>query len=160
GIDNTPDAMNCGEQNFMLQRLPPDLLIVQDKSGSMMDPPSSGGASKWTQMIGALNSALGMPAAQQARGGLVFFPSRIFCGTSTTPNVPVGPNTQSQIQAALNANSPGGATPTQAAERAATQYLLGLSDPNPKFIVLATDGDPNCAGLGGSDAAGAEQAIT
>src|SRR5215813_13757130 len=40
GIDNSPDAMSCGMQDFTLQRLPPDLLIVQDKSGSMNDPPS------------------------------------------------------------------------------------------------------------------------
>src|SRR5262245_14269788 len=46
GIDHTPDAMNCGVQTFTpTAGLPPDLLIVLDKSGSMMDPPSSGGAS-------------------------------------------------------------------------------------------------------------------
>ena len=161
-IDNNPDAATCGEQTFMLQRLPPDLLIVQDKSGSMMDPPSSGGASKWSQMVGALNMSLAMAQAQQARWGLVFFPSDNACGTATSPNVPVGPNTQGQITSALNANSPGGATPTQAAVRAATSYLMGLTDQNPKFIVLATDGQPNCGAGGGfgDDSAGAEQAIT
>ena len=35
---------NCGVETFQLQRQPPDVLIVQDKSGSMNDPPSTGGA--------------------------------------------------------------------------------------------------------------------
>jgi hypothetical protein len=159
GIDSNPDAMDCGEQTFMLQRLPPDLLIVQDQSGSMMDPPSGGGASKWAQMTGAINMSLSTSQAQQARWGIVFFPNDGFCGTSTTPDVAVGPNTQGQIQSSLAGHSPNGATPTQAAVRAATTYLTGLSDTNPKFIVLATDGQPNC-GSGVDDNAGAEQAVT
>ena len=160
-IDNNPDAMDCGEQTFMLQRLPPDLLIVQDQSGSMMDPPSAGGASKWSQMTGAINMSLSTSQAQQARWGIVFFPNDGACGAATTPDVPVGNNTQSQIQSSLSSHSPNGATPTQAAVRAATSYLMGLTDSNPKFIVLATDGEPNCGSGGfGDDAAGAEQAIT
>src|SRR5262249_6222579 len=102
GIDNTPDAMNCGGQTFMLQRLAPDLLIVQDQSGSMMDPPSSGGASKWAQMTGALNMSLAMSQAQQARWGIVFFPNDGLCGTAATPDVPVGAGTQGQIMSALS----------------------------------------------------------
>src|SRR4051794_27227594 len=49
-------SMNCGEQNFMLVKgLPPDLLIVLDRSGSMDLSPPSGGGSKWTQMTAAIN---------------------------------------------------------------------------------------------------------
>jgi hypothetical protein len=110
-------------------------------------------------MTGALNMSLAMSQAQQARWGIVFFPNDGLCGAATTPDVPVGNNTQGQIMAALSSHSPGGATPTQAAVRAATSYLMGLQDTNPKFIVLATDGEPNC-GSGLDDAAGAEQAIT
>src|SRR5215470_17635706 len=56
GIDNTPDALNCGVENFALQPgLPPDLMIVLDRSGSMSDPPGTGGATKWVQVTGALN---------------------------------------------------------------------------------------------------------
>jgi hypothetical protein len=154
--------MNCGEQTFMLQRLPPDLLIVQDQSGSMMEPPAGGGASKWTQMTGAINMALGASQAQQARWGIVFFPNDGFCGAATTPDVPIGASAQGAIQSALARHSPNGGTPTQAAIRAATSYLVALQDTNPKFIVLATDGEPNCGlgGFDGADDAGAEQAIT
>src|SRR5689334_12471590 len=54
GIDNSPDAINCGVQNFDLQRgLPPDVLVVLDGSDSMSSPPTDGGAAKWTQVTGA-----------------------------------------------------------------------------------------------------------
>jgi hypothetical protein len=113
-------------------------------------------------MTGAINMSLATSQAQQARWGIVFFPNDGLCGAANTPDVAVGNNTQSQIQSSLAGHSPGGATPTQAAVRAATSYLMGLQDANPKFIVLATDGAPNCSGggLGGADDAGAEQAVT
>ncbi|HJZ87513.1 MAG TPA: vWA domain-containing protein [Polyangia bacterium] len=158
GIDNSPDAMSCGMQDFTLQRLPPDLLIVQDKSGSMNDPPSGGGASKWQQITTALSMSVVMSQAQ-IRWGLVFFPSDILCGTSSTPSVPVGPNNAGAVQSAIAGTSPGGATPTQHAVRDATSYLLGLADSNPRYIVLSTDGEPNCS-FGVNDNAGAEQAVT
>jgi hypothetical protein len=42
----------------------------------------------------------------------------------------------------------GSQTPTRAAENAAVTYLTGLTDANPRFIVLATDGQPNCPASG------------
>src|SRR5258706_13916089 len=35
GVTPSPDGANCGVQQYGLQNVPPDLLIVQDKSGSM-----------------------------------------------------------------------------------------------------------------------------
>src|SRR5882672_929249 len=59
---------------------------------------------------------------------------------------------------------PGGRTPTAAAVMSGATYLNGLADPNPKYILLATDGEPNCAGGrqgggGGTDRAGAVAAV-
>src|SRR5260370_30887076 len=63
--------------------------------------------------------------------------------------------------AGIAARKASGATPTTAAIAGASAYLLRLTDLNPKFILLATDGLPNC--LGGdnsaSDASGAIQAV-
>src|SRR2546422_8505424 len=62
GIDPMPDAMECGVQTFMPRpNLPPDLLIVLDRSFSMTDPPAAGGASKWMQVTMAIDSVLGDP---------------------------------------------------------------------------------------------------
>jgi len=59
----------------------------------------------------------------------------------------------------------GSRTPTRAGENAAVTYLtqLGMTEPNPKFIVLATDGSPNCPAMGNTDTddtAGAVAAVT
>ena len=56
----------------------------------------------------------------------------------------------------------GSQTPTRAAENAAVTYLTGLTDTSPKFIVLATDGLPNCPVSGNAsndDAPGAIAAV-
>jgi hypothetical protein len=43
-----------------------------------------------------------------------------------------------------NAPERNGATPTRGAVESATAYLKTVTSPNPKFILLATDGQPNC----------------
>jgi hypothetical protein len=157
------DAPTCGVMDFPLMRgTPPDLLIVQDKSGSMNMSPSGGGASKWQQMTVALNQSVSSTQSQ-INWGLVFFPSDNQCGAATTSDVPIAVNNATAIQNALANQQPGGATPTHDAMESAAAYLAGLGDTNPKFIVLATDGEPNCgagSGFGGNDDANAEQSIT
>src|SRR5215813_3110415 len=82
GIDNTPDALNCGVENFTLQPgLPPDLMIVLDRSGSMSSAPGSGGASKWAQVTGALNSTV-MQLQSQIKFGLEYFPTDSDCAVA------------------------------------------------------------------------------
>jgi hypothetical protein len=143
GIDNNPDAANCGVQTFTpTQGLPPDLLIVLDKSGSMMDPPGSGGASKWMQVTGALNSTVAMLGAQ-IKFGLEFFPTDSSCGVANVA-VPVAPNNAAPITSAIAGQSPGGSTPTADAIYRAAMTLNAVGDQNPKYILLATDGDPTC----------------
>jgi hypothetical protein len=152
---------NCGVETFQLQRQPPDVLIVQDKSGSMNDPPSTGGASKWSQVTSAIGGAV-MSTQASIYWGITFFPSNSSCGTSTSPTVGVATNNYNAINSALGARSPGGSTPTAQAMLDAGNYLAGLNDGHSKYIVLATDGLPNCAGgvSGAADDAGAEMAIS
>jgi hypothetical protein len=83
------------------------------------------------------------------------------CGVApNTVTVPVAAMNGGAIATALalrtdaNGNVTNGSrTPTRAAENAAVNYLSGLTDPNPKFILLATDGQPNCpvSGSGAND---------
>ena len=46
----------------------------------------------------------------------------------------------------------GSRTPTRLAENAAVNYLDTVQTSNPKFILLATDGQPNCAASGSNSA--------
>jgi hypothetical protein len=165
GITPSADA-NCGLQTYGLDKLPPDLLLILDKSGSMgMDAAGQrcnmAGCSKWDQMTGAINTVVAMTETT-TRWGLKFFPNDNACGVNNGVTVPIGPNNAAAINGAIAGVAPGGNTPTRSAETSGGAYLMGLPDPNPKFIVLATDGLPNC-GMGGnamnSDAPGAERAV-
>ena len=49
------------------------------------------------------------------------------------------------IQLYIGSQPPAGNTPTADAIKYATTYLQTVKDGNKKFILLATDGDPNCA---------------
>ena len=76
--------------------------------------------------------------------------------------VPIGLDTAPAITAALDAADPNGSTPTTAAVTLGGDYLASLTTPNPRFIVLVTDGQPTCAnGNGnGDDSMAAIAAVT
>jgi hypothetical protein len=60
--------------------------------------------------------------------------------------VPIGSNTADAVKTQIQNATTSLSTPTSAALKAATAYLKTLTDANPKFILLATDGEPNCGG--------------
>jgi hypothetical protein len=77
--------------------------------------------------------------------GLVFFGSDSMCGVSSTPIVPITPgNSYMPISQAYATNMPSSFTPTESAVNAAVTYMQTLTDTNPKYLLLATDGLPNC----------------
>jgi len=70
------------------------------------------------------------------------------------PQVNIGANTTAAITNALNRTNPAGNTPTTLALQRGGDYLATLTDNNPKFMVLVTDGAPTCGNAqgGGDDA--------
>jgi hypothetical protein len=102
-----------------------------------------GANSKWSQLTSALSTVL----AQTDMGvnwGIKFFSDNGACSASAAPPVPVGPMHAAMVTAAVNGTNPGGNTPTRDAITNGAQYLAGVNDQNPKFLLLATDGLPNC----------------
>jgi hypothetical protein len=171
-------GMNCREVMQPLAKLPPDILIVLDASGSMNDDPSNtactngcGATSKWAQMTPAINQVVAA-TDMTVNWGLKFFADTdATCGVGNNVAVQVGVNTAGAVQTAIagrtSANggvTNGSRTPTRLAETAGANYLRGLTDMNPRFIVLATDGLPNCAPGNGDtaadDSAGAVMAVS
>ena len=179
GIGVDAATPNCGQTSVSVMPLPPDILIVQDRSLSMTDDsndqPCTGGSaagdgncgatSKWAQVTAALNQVVGQTQTT-VNWGLIFFGDEVkSCVPGTTPDVAITPGASSQmIQAAFNGVLFTGSTgtPTTAVMNSAVQYLQGLTDPNPKYLLLATDGEPNCAGgnVNATDATGAENAVS
>jgi hypothetical protein len=168
GSGPSPDGSNCGLQQYGLQNVPPDLLIVEDKSGSMANDLNDNmcmqGAmceTKWADTVAGIEMVTAMTDTT-IRWGLKYFANDRGCGVMDGAAVPIGPNNAMPIATSLNMTMPGGSTPTRLAINSAVTYLQGVADPNPKFILLATDGEPNCAPgarAQDDDAAGAVAAV-
>jgi len=170
---------SCGQTNVDIMPLPPDILIVQDRSLSMTDDnndkPCAGGsasgngncgaASKWSQTTTALDTVLGQTDASVNWGLYWLGDEAAQCGVSANPAVKIEPAGFNDISGAFAANTFNGqpGTPTAAVMNAAVTYMKTLTDPNPKYLLLATDGEPNCpAGantLNTNDDTGAEMAV-
>jgi hypothetical protein len=152
---------NCGGTRVEAMRVPVSLLLVIDKSGSMTDEPTGFGTSKWEAMKEALGAAVANAPATVATG-LLLYPYRgvtdipLECEGMTCCAVPsaesavlvgVAASNASRIDDVLDSTSPGGGTPTAAAlERALAYYTEGegLLLAGEKYVLLATDGGPNC----------------
>jgi hypothetical protein len=95
--------------------------------------------------------------------GLMFFGSDNMCGVSATPNVPIAANDYTAISQAYANGTPGSYTPTRTAVNAGAAYMATLTDTNPKYLLLATDGLPNCIpgdnNVSDDDSAGAKTAV-
>jgi hypothetical protein len=172
GPDAGPDAgsvVACGSVVELLRPIPPDVLLVLDKSGSMNDEPDGkhcqGGCglfSKWTQMTVAIEHVVGTTAS--VNWGLKLFATpSLGCNVDDGVEVPVGPSNAAAITSVIAQAKLGSHTPTRFAESNGAAYLATLTDQRPKYLLLATDGLPNCDPINPSmmadDSAGAEQAV-
>jgi hypothetical protein len=150
GIGVDAAAPNCGQTSVSVMPVPPDILIVQDKSLSMtMDPtgaacaPTATGCSKWSQVSAAMDTVV-MATQGAVNWGLIFFGSDNMCGVNTMPSVSIAANNYTAVSQAYAGNQPSSYTPTEAAVNAAAAYMQTVTDQNPKYLLLATDGLPNC----------------
>jgi hypothetical protein len=169
GVSN-PDS-NCAAVNQGAVPLPPDILIVQDRSGSMdwsadgTCMRNCGAASRWNQVTAALNEVVTMTDTT-VNWGLKFFGSSTnSCTTSAAPEVPIAPMNGPAITAAIGRTTTGSPTPTRLGVNAGAAYMATLTDTNPKYLLLATDGLPTCdpaqpTMMNADDSVGAQQAVT
>lgn len=145
-------GMLCGLEKFDLERLPPEVLLVQDRSGSLrgLDPPRN--TPRWQEVLPAVMEVVNGTAAMVS-WGLKFFPSKTDpkarssgCTFQVDPGVevPIAANNAPAVIGALTASMLMSSTPTADAIKASVAYLKTLTTKNPKYLLLATDGEPNC----------------
>jgi hypothetical protein len=161
---STADGGNCGITTAPLNKQPPDVLLVLDKTGSLLDAMDSSkqcaaGSTtcqqRWATLVSGLNAVL-TSSSTNVNWGLETFNSDGSCGVAP-PEVPIAPGAAgaTAVQTYIAGITPNGSTPTTLAITTAVTYLQTLTDPNPKYILLATDGEPNCKGGGGGGGGGA-----
>ena len=143
-IDTDADTDTCAESTFIVEKPVVDVLVVLDRSTSMCND------NLWVPMRDATIQVV-TDMEDEVNFGLELFPGET-SGTAVncvnpTIAVEIGTvDTSSVISAHLNGLNPicGGATPTAAALVNAKAYLNGLGGTSHKFVLLATDGAPNC----------------
>jgi hypothetical protein len=80
------------------------------------------------------------------RGGGFTTPTAGNCTVSAGVEVPIASGNADKLQTQIRQAGNAGYTPTRLAINAAVAYLKTVNDGNNKFILLATDGEPNCGG--------------
>jgi len=149
---------NCGFQDFVLDRRPAIVVLLQDRSTSMrgtLKDASGASVTRWGLVVNAVKPILEQTQASLA-WGLKLFPDNAICGVQPGVNIAPDLNNANAINAQLNSiqvtqNSADNlglwdGTPVAPALRQAAAYLLSLPSDKQKYIVLATDGQPTCAG--------------
>ena len=161
GNPETSDGA-CGGTTITATARDVSTLLVLDKSGSMNDKPPGYTVTKWSAMKTALSGSLAKVKSRMSLG-LELFPydtaasignpcAGNCCSVPTggaAINVPIeaGSTAVDKIITAVSASSPGGATPTAEALKRALDYFTtgaGKDLKGDKYVILATDGGPNC----------------
>jgi hypothetical protein len=141
----------CATATAEAKPMPLDMYMMLDDSGSMGSDCNVGQSvsSKWCRMINAVAGFVNAGSSAGMGVALQFFPSPCSScgggGACSSPAVPLAqlPGNAAAIVAALNARSPGGNTPTEAALRGIAAYTPAHKTPGRVIIgILATDGDP------------------
>lgn len=157
---------NCGILNVETTRPPVDVLLLLDRSASMnwsikedycycdrtlgtlCNADGGGCTDRWSAVIPAVSTALSN--STYVNWGLKFFSSsdndNNQCVVSKDPEVGIAADSAEAIKKQISDAKLSLSTPTAAGITAATAYLKTVQDGNGKVILLATDGEPNCAG--------------
>ncbi|MFT3712459.1 MAG: VWA domain-containing protein [Archangium sp.] len=151
-VPAAPDGgqMTCGGELFQAAKVNSNMLIAFDKSGSMNDPISTGGMSKWVIATTAIKQVT-MQYDSQIQFGMMMFPAGSANNQQCVPgpvSVSVGDMRGAQIATALDMNGPGGRTPIGGVLTAAgaVPELADLTRAN--YVMLVTDGTETCNGDG------------
>ena len=139
---------DCGTFMFKPVAKTAILMLVLDRSGSMKNSLPNTTGTKWTVTTAAVDPAIS--GTQKAiQWGMKTFPGDSGCGVNPGIDVQVAPMNYANMSRAITATTPDGTgTPTGDGVLTAATYLRGLPSTEPKYILLATDGDPTCPGDG------------
>jgi hypothetical protein len=149
GGASSPIGKECARQNFVLSSKPADVLLVLDRSKSMIEhtvPPDD--KTRWDAVVPAVTAVI-TETDSVVSWGLKLFPEgegEACSAGSVTDAVPaqIVPRNAAIVNGIImQTQALGNGTPTGDAILEATTYLRGRGAAN-QVILLATDGDPSC----------------
>lgn len=152
----------CGESQFLLEVVPTRVMLVLDKSGSMVgntwdhDGDSmTDEVTRWSSLHGTVDLVTTAFDGSIEFGALLY-PSlaatstydELACLVSDEPEVPPAPMNAMAIMDALpgpdEVDAIAGGTPSAAAVGIALEELRAIQEPIPRAILFITDGEANC----------------
>lgn len=154
-------SLSCGEHDIVTDVAVPQVMLVLDKSNSMVSnrwdadgDPATPRVTRWQSLHEVVEGLVGA-FDQSVQFGAVMFPSvsltdtdpATACTVPDAPDVAIGLGHGDAILAAMPAADSTaiyGGTPTTAGFLTGLDSLLGAADGNPQAIVLVTDGAANC----------------
>lgn len=160
GVDAGPDASICTPDELELAQRAAEVLFVVDRSNSMnrtLDDrvPEPGEETRWVLLASVLHDVLAETDPMLLEVGAEFFPGIIpdgpgigpeeACKVSPGIDLRPGPRNVDRLLSFFETTGPDGGTPTAAALEEVRRYFESrpMSEV-PRFVVLATDGGPNC----------------
>src|SRR2546430_2530421 len=139
----TDDGGICGAMEFALTRIPPNVMLVIDRSGSMGQSIGGGSATtKWDDLKTAVASLV-TNYDSEMRLGAAIFSSDGNCAAANI-DVPLASTAGATVEQKLAAQGPSGNTPTAYALDTVIAKGMVNDATRANYVVLATDGQPNC----------------
>ncbi len=159
--ESSTGEMTCGEQQFMIEAVPPNVMLVLDKSGSMMtlwDADAAAGTpdvTRWSSLVNVVDAVV-VNFDAEINFGANLFPSTSAntqlgagaCVVANAPEVPVAPENALEVLMgipAADADDLHGATPAATGVEVALAHLKTLDPDVGRFLILVTDGAANCS---------------
>lgn len=162
GGSSSTGELNCGEEEFVLEAVPPNVMLVLDKSGSMVqnswdadNDPVTEEETRWRSLHDVVSFVVNT-FDTEINFGAVLFPSAGAiaelgsgaCIVSSQPEVPVASTNAEGVLGGIPAASAtatiNGATPATAGIETALTHLNSLDENIDRFMILITDGAANC----------------
>jgi hypothetical protein len=160
GLDCDDEPPICDEMNIEPGRVPPNLLLVVDRSTSMSQPAAQGGSgTKLEDTQYALNLLLDDGEGKIRFGWMPYPGSDLRCDPGIVA-VECGDDTVTAIRDLVDTLAVSRGTPTGESLQNADAYFENLNDTvHPSFVALLTDGMPTCPTGTASDETLALQAV-
>ena len=153
GLEPPDGGASCVKLDVEFDRVPPFVLLLIDQSSSMEDN-FDNGKDRWNTLRDTLldrDNSLLSKLQNEVRFGMVLYSSENGSENGATcpllessPEIKLG--NFSEMQELLDGAEPVDDTPTAESVEAVTARLDAINEPGQKFLILATDGEPDtCA---------------